>query len=196
MSQAFLEAEAGVCMEAFEGGMSSRLPESWGACVGSGPRRALWRAPTRPARRVSCAGRCALVELCWDLFKAQCEDGVDIIISTALIPGKTAPVLVKKEFVDIMKPGSVLVDLAAEAGGNIEYTVKDKVIKTPGGQVVIGYTDLPSRLPTQASTLYSNNISKFLLSMGPFTTGKKDEFVVDYDDEAVRCDLIWVTRAI
>jgi hypothetical protein len=55
---------------------------------------------------------------------------------------------------------------------------------------VIGYTDLPSRLPAQSSTLYSNNISKFLLSMGPFTTGKKDEFVIDYDDEAVRGALV------
>jgi NAD/NADP transhydrogenase alpha subunit len=61
----------------------------------------------------------------------------------------------------------------------------NEVVKTPHGQIVIGYTDLPSRLPTQSSTLYSNNISKFLLSMGPFTTGKKDEFVIDYDDEAV-----------
>lgn len=60
-----------------------------------------------------------------------------------------------------------------------------QVVKTPHGQTVIGYTDLPSRLPTQSSTLYSNNISKFLLSMGPFSTGKKDEFVIDYDDEAV-----------
>lgn len=57
-------------------------------------------------------------------------------------------------------------------------------------QICIGYTDLPSRLPTQSSTLYSNNISKFLLSMGPFTTGKKDEFVIDYDDEAVRGALV------
>lgn len=60
-----------------------------------------------------------------------------------------------------------------------------EVVKAPHGQIVIGYTDLPSRLPTQSSTLYSNNISKFLLSMGPFTTGNKDEFVIDYDDEAV-----------
>ncbi|GBF90340.1 hypothetical protein Rsub_02446 [Raphidocelis subcapitata] len=132
----------------------------------------------------------AFLEAEWDLFRAQCKDGVDIIISTALIPGKTAPVLIKKDMVDLMKPGSVLVDLAAEAGGNVEYTVKDQVVKAPGGQVVIGYTDLPSRLPTQASQLYSNNISKFLLSMGPFTTGKKDEFVVDYDDEAVRGALV------
>ncbi len=60
-----------------------------------------------------------------------------------------------------------------------------QVVRTPGGQTVIGYTDLPSRLPAQSSTLYSNNISKFLLSMGPFSTGNKGEWVIDYDDEAV-----------
>lgn len=123
------------------------------------------------------------------LFSEQCKE-VDIIISTALIPGKKAPLLILPEFVDSMKPGSVLVDLAAEAGGNIGYTQPNEVVKTPHGQVVIGYTDLPSRLPTQSSTLFSNNISKFLLSMGPFTTGKKDEFVIDYDDEAVRGALV------
>jgi NAD/NADP transhydrogenase alpha subunit len=58
----------------------------------------------------------AFLEAEWDLFRAQCADGVDIIITTALIPGKAAPVLVKKDMVDMMKPGSVLVDLAAEAG--------------------------------------------------------------------------------
>ena len=103
-----------------------------------------------------------------DLFRKQAAD-VDIIISTALIPGKKAPLLIKKDMVDLMKPGSVTVDLAAEAGGNVETTEKDKVIKTPNGVTCVGYTDLPSRLPTQSSTLYSNNISKFLLSMGPFT---------------------------
>jgi len=123
------------------------------------------------------------------LFAEQCQE-VDIVITTALIPGKPAPKLILQEHVDSMKPGSVLVDLAAEAGGNVAYTKANEVVKTPGGQVVIGYTDLPSRLPTQSSTLYSNNISKFLLSMGPFTTGKKDEFVIDYDDEAVRGALV------
>jgi hypothetical protein len=118
------------------------------------------------------------------LFAEQCRE-VDIIISTALIPGKKAPLLITPDMVDSMKPGSVLVDLAAEAGGNIGYTQANEVVKAPNGQIVIGYTDLPSRLPTQSSTLYSNNISKFLLSMGPFSTGKKDEFVIDYDDEAV-----------
>ena len=102
------------------------------------------------------------------LFKKQAAD-VDIIISTALIPGKKAPLLITQEMIDVMKPGSVTVDLAAETGGNIQTTVKNKVITTPNGVTCIGYTDLPSRLATQASTLYSNNISKFLLSMGPFT---------------------------
>jgi hypothetical protein len=102
------------------------------------------------------------------LFKKQAKE-VDIIISTALIPGKKAPLLITKETVGLMKPGSVTVDLAAEAGGNIETTQKDSVIRTPNGVTCIGYTDLPSRLATQSSTLYSNNISKFLLSMGPFT---------------------------
>ena len=102
------------------------------------------------------------------LFKKQAQE-VDIIISTALIPGKKAPLLITKDMVDVMKPGSVTVDLAAEMGGNVETTQKNKVIKTANGVTCVGYCDLPSRLPTQASTLYSNNISKFLLSMGPFT---------------------------
>lgn len=102
------------------------------------------------------------------LFKKQAQD-VDIIISTALVPGKPAPLLITKEMVSLMKPGSVTVDLAAEMGGNIETTVRNQVVKTDNGVTCIGYTDLPSRLATQASTLYSNNISKFLLSMGPFT---------------------------
>ena len=108
------------------------------------------------------------------LFAAQARD-VDIIITTALVPGKPAPLLLTKETLDLMKPGSVVVDLAAEAGGNAGYTVAGEVVKTPRGVTVIGYTDLPSRLAQQSSTLYSNNISKFLLSMGPFTTGVKDE---------------------
>lgn len=118
------------------------------------------------------------------LFAEQCRD-VDIIISTALIPGRKAPVLITKEMVESMKPGSVTVDLAAEAGGNIATTVPGSVV-SHNGVTCIGYTDLPSRLPTQSSTLYSNNVSKFLLSMGPFSTGKKGEFLLDHADEAVR----------
>ena len=100
-----------------------------------------------------------------ELFAKQCKD-VDIVISTALIPGKPAPKLIKREMIESMKDGSVVVDLASEAGGNIETTRPGELYKYKG-VTHIGYTDLPSRLPTQASTLYANNISKYLLSMGP-----------------------------
>ncbi|CAD7700091.1 unnamed protein product [Ostreobium quekettii] len=122
------------------------------------------------------------------LFSEQCKD-VDIIITTALIPGKKAPVLITKEMVESMKPGSVTVDLAAEMGGNVQTTVPGQVVNHKGVHCV-GFTDLPSRLATQSSTLYSNNISKFLLSMGPFTTGTKGEFLIDHQDEAVRGALV------
>lgn len=114
------------------------------------------------------------------LFTDQARE-VDIIITTALIPGKKAPRLITKSMVEIMKPGSVIVDLAAEAGGNCELTVPGQMV-TVNGVKIIGYTDLPSRLPTQSSTLYSNNITKFLLSMAP----KEKEFGIDLNDEVVR----------
>ncbi|CAL9701385.1 unnamed protein product [Knipowitschia caucasica] len=99
------------------------------------------------------------------LFAKQCKE-VDILISTALIPGKPAPLLIKKEFVESMKEGSVVVDLAAEAGGNIE-TTKPGELHVYKGVTHIGYTDLPSRLATQASTLYSNNVLKLLKAISP-----------------------------
>ncbi|KAL6831394.1 NAD(P) transhydrogenase beta subunit domain-containing protein [Trichoderma sp. SZMC 28015] len=114
------------------------------------------------------------------LFKEQAKE-VDIIITTALIPGRPAPKLIKMDMLEVMKPGSVIVDLAAEAGGNCEATQAGKMI-TYNDVKVIGYTDLPSRLPTQSSTLYSNNITKLLLSMAP----KDKEFGIDLSDEVVR----------
>ncbi|KAI0169711.1 NAD(P) transhydrogenase mitochondrial precursor [Hypoxylon sp. FL1284] len=114
------------------------------------------------------------------LFTEQAKD-VDIIITTALIPGKRAPKLITKDMVNVMKPGSVVVDLAAEAGGNCEVTEAGKLV-TYNDVKIIGYTDLPSRLPTQSSTLYSNNIVKFLLSMTP----KDKAFGIDLHDEVVR----------
>ncbi|KAI1772894.1 NAD(P) transhydrogenase mitochondrial precursor [Hypoxylon cercidicola] len=114
------------------------------------------------------------------LFTEQAKD-VDIIITTALIPGKRAPKLITKDMVEVMKPGSVVVDLAAEAGGNCEMTEPGKLV-TYNDVKIIGYTDLPSRLPTQSSTLYSNNIVKFLLSMAP----QDKAFGVDLSDEVVR----------
>lgn len=118
------------------------------------------------------------------LFTEQARE-VDIIITTALIPGKPAPKLITRAMVEIMKPGSVIVDLAAEAGGNCEKTEAGKMI-TYSDVKIIGYTDLPSRLPTQSSTLYSNNIVKLLLSMAP----KEKEFGVDLNDEVVRGSIV------
>lgn len=117
------------------------------------------------------------------LFAKQCKE-VDVIITTALIPGRKAPTLITEEMVKSMKPGSVIVDLAAEAGGNVATTVPGQ-IKVVHDVVHIGLTDFPSRLPTQSSTLYANNISKFLLSMG-----EKDHFDIKLEDEVVRGSMV------
>lgn len=114
------------------------------------------------------------------LFAQQAKD-VDIIITTALIPGKPAPKLLTQETIELMKPGSVIVDLAAEAGGNSALTVKDK-IHVHNGVKIIGFTDLPSRMSGQSSSLYSNNISKLMLSM----VSKDAKLNVDLADEVVR----------
>jgi NAD(P) transhydrogenase len=124
-----------------------------------------------------------------EMLTKQCED-VDIVITTALIPGRTAPIMVTKEMVAKMKSGSVTVDLAAEAGGNIETTVADQKIMTPNGVTCLGYTDLPSRLPTTSSSLFANNISKFLLSTGPHTSKVPGYYAIDHEDEAVRGMLV------
>merc|ERR1719244_1074959 len=118
------------------------------------------------------------------LFHDQCKD-VDIVITTALIPGKKAPVLIKKYMIDDMKPGSVVVDLAAEAGGNIE-TITPGEVTVYNNVTHIGYTDLPSRLPAQVSTLYSNNLTKLLLSMGD----GKENFNLDMTDDVVRGSIV------
>merc|ERR1712156_1269015 len=124
------------------------------------------------------------IEAEMQLFHDQCKD-VDIVITTALIPGKKAPILIKKYMIDDMKPGSVVVDLAAEAGGNIE-TIKPGEIYSYNDVTHIGLTDLPSRLPTQASTLYANNLSKLLLSMA----GTKDHYHLDMADDVVRGSIV------
>jgi NAD(P) transhydrogenase subunit alpha len=115
------------------------------------------------------------------LFAAQAKD-VDIIITTALIPGKPAPKLITGEMAASMAPGSVIVDLAAEQGGNCEWTVPGEVV-TRGGVTIIGYTDLPSRLATQSSQLYATNLRHLIADMTPAKDGM---LVVDFDDEVVR----------
>ncbi len=115
------------------------------------------------------------------LFAEQAKD-VDIIVTTALIPGKPAPVLITAEMVQSMKPGSVIVDLAAKQGGNCELTQPNE--KTVIHDVtILGYTDLPSRLPTQSSNLYANNIANLLADMTPEKDGN---LLIDFDDIVVR----------
>ncbi|SMH52989.1 Re/Si-specific NAD(P)(+) transhydrogenase subunit alpha [Maritimibacter sp. HL-12] len=108
---------------------------------------------------------------------------MDIVITTALIPNRPAPKLWLKDMVDAMKPGSVVIDLAAEQGGNCDYTVKDEKIVTPGGVTVIGYTDFTSRMATQASTLYANNVRHMLSDLTP---GKDGQIVHDMEDDVIR----------
>lgn len=120
-----------------------------------------------------------------ELFAEQAKD-VDIIVTTALIPGKPAPKLVTAEMVKSMKPGSVIVDLASENGGNCDLTQHGKKV-VEHGVTIIGYSDLPSRLPTQSSTLYANNIVNLLTDMTPEKDG---QLVVDLDDQVVRGALV------
>jgi NAD(P) transhydrogenase subunit alpha len=115
------------------------------------------------------------------LFAEQAKE-VDIIITTALIPGKPAPRLITAEMVESMKPGSVIVDLAAEQGGNCELTEKDKVV-VRHGVTIIGYTDLPSRLAAQSSQLYATNLRHLLTDLTPEKDGT---IVVDMEDEIIR----------
>ncbi|RED18635.1 Re/Si-specific NAD(P)(+) transhydrogenase subunit alpha [Pontivivens insulae] len=96
---------------------------------------------------------------------------IDIVITTALIPGRDAPVLWTKDMVEAMKPGSVIVDLAAEKGGNCELTVEGEKIETANGVTIVGYTDLPSRMATQSSTLYATNIRHMMDDLTPEKDG-------------------------
>jgi len=116
------------------------------------------------------------------LFAAQAKE-VDIIVTTALIPGKPAPKLITAEMVASMKPGSVIVDLAAQTGGNCELTQADRVTVTDNGVKIIGYTDLPSRLPTQSSQLYGTNLVNLMKLL---CKEKNGEIVIDFDDVVVR----------
>jgi len=115
------------------------------------------------------------------LFAAQARE-VDIIVTTALIPGKPAPKLITEEMVRSMRPGSVIVDLAAEQGGNCASTIPGEVT-VAHGVTVIGFTDLPSRLATQSSQLYGNNIRHLLSEL---TKNSDGQINVDMEDEAIR----------
>ena len=110
----------------------------------------------------------------------------DIVITTALIPGRPAPVLVTEEMVKAMKPGSVIVDLAAEQGGNCPLTVKDEVV-VKHGVTLVGHTNLAALLPQDASALYSRNLLDFLKLLVDFKTGA---FAINMEDDIVAATLV------
>jgi NAD(P) transhydrogenase subunit alpha len=116
-----------------------------------------------------------------EMYARQAMD-VDIIVTTALIPGKPAPRLITAGMVETMKPGSVIVDLAAEQGGNCELTVPGQVV-VRHGVTIIGYTDLPSRLAKQSSTLYATNLLRMLEELCKTKDGVID---VNMEDEVIR----------
>ena len=124
-----------------------------------------------------------------ELFRAQAKE-VDIVITTALIPGRPAPKLWLRDMVELQKPGSIVVDMAAEAGGNCELTQPDTVV-VHNGVTILGFTDLASRLPTTASNLYGQNLVHLLSDMGG-----AEKWRIDLEDEAVRGALVTHAGAI
>ena len=108
---------------------------------------------------------------------------MDIVITTALIPNREAPELWTEDMVKSMKPGSVIVDLAAEKGGNCKLTVADEKVVTDNGVTIIGYTDFPSRMATQSSTLYATNIRHMMTDLTPDKDGKIN---VNMEDDVIR----------
>ncbi|MFB2551813.1 Re/Si-specific NAD(P)(+) transhydrogenase subunit alpha [Ensifer soli] len=119
--------------------------------------------------------------------------GIDIVITTALIPGRDAPKLWLADMVAAMKPGSVVVDLAAERGGNCDLTVADRKVVSDNGVTVIGYTDFPSRMAAQSSALYATNIRHMLADLTP---GKDGTIVHNMDDDVIRGSTVAFEGAI
>eukprot|EP01002_Notosolenus_urceolatus_P014765 NODE_65_length_2987_cov_63.724643_g50_i0.p1 GENE.NODE_65_length_2987_cov_63.724643_g50_i0~~NODE_65_length_2987_cov_63.724643_g50_i0.p1 ORF type:complete len:933 (-),score=327.87 NODE_65_length_2987_cov_63.724643_g50_i0:188-2965(-) len=119
-----------------------------------------------------------------NMYKKAVAD-CDIIITTALIPGRPAPKIITKDMVALMKRGTVVVDMAAERGGNCALTKQGEVVITEGGVKILGADDLNSKLAHQSSKLFSNNVVKFLFNLNG--QGDKKELVLDFEDEITRC---------
>lgn len=139
------------------------------------------------AKEVSADGYAKATSAAYDqraaeIYSEQAAD-VDIIITTALIPGRPAPRLITAADVASMKPGSVIVDMAAGQGGNVEGSVAGERVVTENGVVILGYTDLPGRLPQQASQLFATNLVNLLKLLTP---GKDGELALDFDDVVQR----------
>ncbi|MFF4034212.1 Re/Si-specific NAD(P)(+) transhydrogenase subunit alpha [Streptomyces sviceus] len=143
--------------------------------------------PVNAAQEVSTDGYAKATSADYDraaaeLYHEQAGD-VDIVITTALIPGRPAPRLLTAADVAVMKPGSVIVDMAAAMGGNVEGTVPGRIVVTDNGVTLIGYTDLASRLPAQASQLFGTNLVNLLKLLTP---GKDGQLTIDFDDVVQR----------
>lgn len=106
----------------------------------------------------------------------------DIVITTALIPGRAAPVLVTKKMLDTMRPGSVLVDLAAERGGNVEGCEAGKIVETKNGVKIVGLLNWPSRMASDASNMFARNLKNFL----PLVTAEDGSYAPDWDDDIIQ----------
>ena len=120
------------------------------------------------------------------LFSEQAPE-IDIVITTALIPNREAPELWTQDMVEAMKPGSVIVDLAAEKGGNCKLTVADQKVVTDNGVTIIGYTDFPSRMAAQASTLYATNVRHMMTDLTPEKDG---QLVHNMEDDVIRSSTV------
>ncbi|MCL1879218.1 MAG: Re/Si-specific NAD(P)(+) transhydrogenase subunit alpha [Actinomycetia bacterium] len=120
------------------------------------------------------------------MYAEQVKD-MDIVITTAQIPGRQAPRLLTEEMVATMKPGSVIVDMAASSGGNVAGSLPDEIVVTPGGVKIIGYTDLPGRLPTQASQMFATNVLNLMKLLTP---GKDGQLTIDTEDVVQRGMLV------
>ena len=116
------------------------------------------------------------------LFREQAPE-IDIVITTALIPGRPAPKLWPAEMVSLMKPGSVVVDLAAEQGGNCDLTKANEIVESDNGVKIVGYTDFPSRMATQSSNLYATNLRHMIDDLTPEKDGVA---VINMEDDVIR----------
>jgi NAD(P) transhydrogenase subunit alpha len=120
------------------------------------------------------------------IIAERCKN-IDILVTTALIPGRPAPKLIKADTVAAMKSGAVIVDLAAEQGGNVEGSQLDQIVAAKNGVKIVGFANLPARVPADASALYARNVLNFLaLSLN----AKTGEFAVPRDDEIIKATLV------
>jgi H+-translocating NAD(P) transhydrogenase subunit alpha len=117
---------------------------------------------------------------------------IDMVICTALIPGRKAPVLLTEEMLAVMAPGSVVADIAVESGGNVVGSKPEETVTTPNGVKIIGYANAPAHIPVDASLLYARNLSAFLALL----FDKEKNFKIDTSDEIIKAALLTMDGAV